>query len=883
MTRIRKHTALRRLAAALLCLLVMAGSLPVLAEDGAVNIDEKDAADRFGMGSVVTYDENGEPALVNGYPCQTASVAYFDKGQMKRYDFVVDILDYPFWQDATQYDGNLAVMSLAMALSASRPLAGGDGDEKPVDSSENLKVFLADAGFEDIRTDDYSKATSMYTVATGIGQRRMEAEGQEPFTLIAVGICGSNYQNEWQSNMTPGDGDIHEGFHGAAQLVMDRLAGYVATRGIEGRVKVWISGFSRAAAISNLVAAGLAETGMLPKMDVYAYTFATPAAVKSPPAEGYENIFNIICPTDPVPQVMPAEWGFGRYGQDRYLAVEEFSSFLGWLVTSQRAETDRELFHVENNYSPQLNLRIRLLYSLLLDVLQSREYYNQTFQPALVGIMQNKTVPNTLTTLRNLMRRQENSGVDRRVDMDELMDFFIRVFSRAATRTDLGDNDLNTATTLYRLFNEHNENSYLSDAQAIQDGVFESATEACYVMVRGPVTVSIVVEEDSKVETAASIDARGNRSVGEKLGDLPDFQKAYYMERMGDTTIACVPRDIDYQVIWTAEGDGTVECMTAGISVRAGSDYPGWVSGAIRVKAGDTGLAFCQKDGGIVPRDGFEARTLEARDIAEFIGIASLGVNWRVALTIGCALFGLAVCALACAFAARMQRNRKRCGFLYWLAICVYGVAFIEMETAYWFFADMPALPTLWKVLAGVCLLLVFFRACPPGKPLWDTILPTLALAVAGDIVMSVYYKAGAAIYLLCHAALILYCQRRHPLSRGRWVRWALFAIPVTALIATHFAPAHGVVGWAAAAFAPALLLLAFSMEDQSGSIRAGATLLGMSDVLLGLFFTLYNQPVAHMAYGFLFYAALLALANERAKALLAAESLPGGAAASEG
>ena len=73
------------------------------------------------------------------------------------------------------------------------------------------------------------------------------------------------------------------------------------------RIKVWISGYSRAAAVSNVTAGTLVNTGFLPKEDVYAYTFATPAAILEPPKEGYENIFNIIDPADLVPQVMPAE------------------------------------------------------------------------------------------------------------------------------------------------------------------------------------------------------------------------------------------------------------------------------------------------------------------------------------------------------------------------------------------------------------------------------------------------------------------------------------------------------------------------------------------------------------------------------------------------
>lgn len=52
--------------------------------------------------------------------------------------------------------------------------------------------------------------TEEYTVSTAMGFKKMEHEGEEPYTLIAVGVCGANYDNEWQSNMTPAakDGSV---------------------------------------------------------------------------------------------------------------------------------------------------------------------------------------------------------------------------------------------------------------------------------------------------------------------------------------------------------------------------------------------------------------------------------------------------------------------------------------------------------------------------------------------------------------------------------------------------------------------------------------------------------------------------------------------------
>ena len=319
---------IRRLLAALLAaVFLLSPWTAALAENDSVQPEETDDfSARFGMGAAVELDENQEPVSVNGYPLRQVDTCFNVRAVEDKIVASTDFLDYPFWQPATEYDGNLALMSLYMALCSARDLMR-DEDPMTFDPAQNAETYLLSAGFTDLRKDDYSKETSIYTISTAMGSRRMEHEGEEPFTLIAVCVCGGGYKNEWQSNMTAGNGDLHEGFRSASDLVIDRIAGYIATRCITGRIKIWISGFSRAAAVANLTAGRLTHAGTFPKEDVYAYTYATPAAVLNPPETGDENIYNIICPTDPVPQVMPADWGYGRYGKDLFLSVPEFSTF----------------------------------------------------------------------------------------------------------------------------------------------------------------------------------------------------------------------------------------------------------------------------------------------------------------------------------------------------------------------------------------------------------------------------------------------------------------------------------------------------------------------------------------------------------------------------
>lgn len=284
---------IRRTGAFLLAaVLLLASWAAAMAEKEPLSEEEELALSmRFGESAEVELDENREPVSVNGYPFRQVETCFNVRAVEEKIVTRTDFLDYPFWRPATEYDGNLALMSLYMALCAARDLQRNE-DPKAFDPSQNAEAYLLGAGFTDLRKDDYSKETSLYTISTAMGSRRMEHDGEEPFTLIAVCVCGGEYKNEWQSNLTAGNGDLHEGFRSASDLVIDRIAGYVTTRGLKGRIKVWISGFSRAAAVANLTASRLTHAGAFPKEDVYAYTFATPAAVLNPPESGDENIYN---------------------------------------------------------------------------------------------------------------------------------------------------------------------------------------------------------------------------------------------------------------------------------------------------------------------------------------------------------------------------------------------------------------------------------------------------------------------------------------------------------------------------------------------------------------------------------------------------------------
>ena len=852
------------------CIVLLAGCIPARSESTEstelFSMSMRDfLLSAYGETMDITRDADGEMLLANGFPVRKVRAAFNNRGSRESFPYETDFFDYPFWKKSTEYDGGLALMSLCMAMSANRPEGFDQVSEDEYDAAMNLEEYLADAGFQDFRSDDYDKVPSMFTISSGMAYRRMEQDGEEPFVLIAVGVCGGKYRNEWQSNMTPGDGEIHKGFQSAAQLVYDRLMGYIAREGFTGRIKVWISGFSRAAAVSNLTAAMLNECTSLRKEDIYAYTFATPAAVHRPPETGYENIFNCLGPMDLVPQVMPADWDYGRYGTDLFFAAPEWNYANGVTGSVAREFIAQEAFGISNQYNPAMNLRLRLLYSMLVDVLEDLETYNARFQPVLVGIMQDKSVNNVLNILRRLLLSFQGIDQEKKESLDNLMDYLLRILVGSFSHREFAQGVNNSGSALMQLFNEHTEDSYFSNALSLLYGFFLKNKDFHYVMVYGPVTVSLRDGISGPELVSVSADGVMDYS-GEEDSDELFFRQSFYLERIENTTVIAVPSDRDFSVTWTAERAGDVQCMQAICNVRASSQYSVAVGPVISASAGDQGTAFQQENGQSILPSGFEEGRVEARSLASILGISSVGVNWRVWVMLICAIAG-AFLTLLIRLISLIIGRRRRWGFLIWMILLMIIISALETEAAYWFFADLPWLRLIWKAVVALCLLFLYFRLHQKAAFRRGSVFPALALALAADLVITVHFVAGTILFLLCHLALtICFLQRQKP-TRKELILWAVISFSLSAVIVVMFASVHGLSAWAVAIYAPVLLLMGTCAGSQTHPLRRAATLMILSDACLGLYFAILRNPLLHTGAIALFYTAmiLLVFSSERA------------------
>lgn len=255
-------------------------------------------------------------------------------GDGRDYTAVYYYDDSYFQESSYVYNQHLATMSLCLDLSAWGSEEESDYTRK-MKNAEALLNELEFIGFDHNYTDFSGNGVNGKPTKDSVGvvaANKLVCFDGEEYTLIALAVRGGGYESEWASNFKMGASGDHEGFSEARDIVIAFLQKYIREQGISGRIKLWITGYSRAAATANMVA-GAIDSGtvrldgcQLALEDLFAYTFETPAGVqKSKVGDAkYDNIFNIINLNDPVPKVAPDTWGFGRYGIDRNIYTPEF-------------------------------------------------------------------------------------------------------------------------------------------------------------------------------------------------------------------------------------------------------------------------------------------------------------------------------------------------------------------------------------------------------------------------------------------------------------------------------------------------------------------------------------------------------------------------------
>ena len=370
-------------------------------------------------------DENGEKEQIKA--------SFYSVTTDSNDSIVVEFNKDWFKHPADVYDHNLAKLSVGLTLAAFRP--NSKHLEGITSMDMNLSNFLTDAHFQDLRSDDYDKNPNIYSISTVMGHQRI-GEGSEAFELIAVGVCGQGYKDEWESNFSIGNGKVHDGFSRSASLVYDRIFGYIASMHITGPVKVWISGFSRAAAVSSLTAAMLSDSGVFNQKTVFGYTFATPRYVKDEDYDRYPNIFNIVGKSDPVPMVPYAEWGYERYGQTFYLPSLETDSDFNELSIKVN-DIYKDLTGYDFWYNNGTTDLLKTILGYMLDICPSDEVYTRCLQEKIIHLWADSSPFNVLSTLLSIANDPELINEESKEALNGLLNYTLMLVTNEESNRSL--------------------------------------------------------------------------------------------------------------------------------------------------------------------------------------------------------------------------------------------------------------------------------------------------------------------------------------------------------------------------------------------------------------------------------------------------------------
>ncbi|MCL2321801.1 MAG: hypothetical protein FWC47_06820 [Oscillospiraceae bacterium] len=248
-------------------------------------------------------------------------------GEEDNYSSDFSYTDSFFDESSYEYRHDLATTSLCLAMSAIGIVSAPYSQR-----ANNVIEFMENIGIDDKKieaNDDFTSEPTTNSIGVIAGNKTIISSDGSICDLLVIAIRGGGYEREWGGNLLLGTGTIHEGFDIARNEVKSFLNEYVSNKDhiiAKNRLKVWITGYSRGAAVANLVASdldkGINDYGFtVNKEDIYAYCFATPAASKASDTSDsvFTNIFSIVNPNDLMPKLAPGVWGYRRYGKTLYL------------------------------------------------------------------------------------------------------------------------------------------------------------------------------------------------------------------------------------------------------------------------------------------------------------------------------------------------------------------------------------------------------------------------------------------------------------------------------------------------------------------------------------------------------------------------------------
>lgn len=267
------------------------------------------------------------------------------------YEATFTYSDELFTKSGYTYRQDLAEMSLGLAFAAFSSKDSQYSDNYAT-GNRNFVSMAEQCGFENIQSNKWMfQPAETDSIGINCASKTIRDNGGS-YTLIAVGVRGNNYHAEWGGNARLDATGEHKGFALGRDQALDYLRSYIANTGISGRVKIWIAGYSRGAAVSNMVGGALdngyslGEGVSLSPHDLYCYCYETPMGTTKNQVQGrlYDNIQNLVNANDLVTYVAFDNWDFARYGVDHVVPTKGDDNYLNY-----KAKMLREFYQIPNN------------------------------------------------------------------------------------------------------------------------------------------------------------------------------------------------------------------------------------------------------------------------------------------------------------------------------------------------------------------------------------------------------------------------------------------------------------------------------------------------------------------------------------------------------
>ena len=219
--------------------------------------------------------------------------------------------DELFLGNPKEYNNDLSMLSFGASLATINKTKG--------------TAFFTEAEFEDITPHGYDSDPTKDTIGYFMAHKTIDN-----YELVTVSFRGFDYGMEWANNFTIGKTGDHEGFAARGAETYEALKTYLNTYAKDKSLKVWINGYSRAGALSNMLASLILRNNELSitQDNLFVYTFEAPASLIEENAIEYPNVHNIINNADLITFIPPVQYELYRCGVDYQIYDPEVATLM---------------------------------------------------------------------------------------------------------------------------------------------------------------------------------------------------------------------------------------------------------------------------------------------------------------------------------------------------------------------------------------------------------------------------------------------------------------------------------------------------------------------------------------------------------------------------